>query len=148
MLEKIVNNKISILSSVILVGFLGLIRTYEDVLFYDPFLEYFKSEYQNFPIPPTNNIKLFLSLFFRFFLNSILSIAIIYVLFKDTDAIKFASFLYIVFFIILSGTLFFIISSDGEINKMSLFYVRRFLIQPIFLILFLPAFYYQKQKLE
>jgi exosortase F-associated protein len=29
---------------------------------------------------------------------------------------------------------------------MILFYIRRFLIQPIFLLLFLPAFYYQKQN--
>ena len=33
----------------------------------------------------------------------------------------------------------------GETNKMNLFYIRRFIIQPIFLILFIPAFYYQKK---
>jgi exosortase F-associated protein len=74
-------------------------------------------------------------------------LAIIYVLFKDVDAVKFASVLYFIFFVILIGAFFFIVSNKGEINKMNLFYVRRFLIQPIFLLLFVPAFYYQKQKL-
>ncbi|WP_256387090.1 exosortase F system-associated protein [Flavobacterium sp. 140616W15] len=29
-------------------------------------------------------------------------------------------------------------------NNLMLFYVRRFLIQPIFILLFIPGFYYQK----
>lgn len=147
MLEKVVNNKISIALSIIFVFLLVLIRVYEGNLFYDPFLDYFKSNYQNFPIPETDKFHLFLSLFFRYFLNTIFSLAIIYVLFKDVDAVKFASVLYFIFFVILIGAFFFIVSNKGEINKMNLFYVRRFLIQPIFLLLFVPAFYYQKQKL-
>ncbi|MFY7758816.1 MAG: exosortase F system-associated membrane protein, partial [Flavobacterium stagni] len=30
-------------------------------------------------------------------------------------------------------------------HKVELFYLRRFLIQPLFLLLFVPAFYYQKR---
>jgi exosortase F-associated protein len=37
----------------------------------------------------------------------------------------------------------FILTFFGEENKMTLFYIRRFLIQPIFILLFIPAFYYQ-----
>lgn len=146
MLKKIVNQKVSIVLSIFLVALLVLIRAYEDNLFYDPFLDYFKSDYQKFAIPAIDKIQLFFGLFLRYFLNTILSLAIIYVLFKDIDAIKFASVLYLVFFIILIAAFFFIVKNNGEINKMSLFYVRRFLIQPLFLILFLPAFYYQRQK--
>ena len=125
---------------------LVLIRAYEDSLFYDPFLDYFKSDYHNLPIPKIDNLQLIFVLFFRYFLNTALSLAIIYVLFKDIDAVKFASVLYFIFFILLLAAFFFILLRNGDTNKMGLFYVRRFLIQPIFLLLFLPAFYYQKQK--
>lgn len=146
MLKKIVDHKVSIASSIIFVVFLVLIRAYEDNLFYDPFLDYFKSDYQKFPIPMLDKSQLFFGLFCRYFLNTIISLAIIYILFKDVDAVKFASVLYFIFFVILIGAFFFIVTNNDEVNKMSLFYVRRFLIQPIFLLLFVPAFYFQKQK--
>lgn len=146
MLKKLLNHKIRTALAIVLIVFLVLIRAYEDVLFYDPFLIFFKSNYQNSAFPEINNLKLFLGLFFRYFLNTILSLSLIYVVFKDVEAIKFASVLYLIFFIILIISLFLILSYFGETNKMTLFYIRRFLIQPIFLLLFLPAFYYQKQN--
>lgn len=146
MLQKLLNHKVRIALAIILVLFLVLIRAYEDSLFYDPFLNYFKADYYNLPLPEIENVYLFFGLFFRYFLNTVLSLAIIYVLFKDIEAVKFASILYLVFFVILVVAFFFVLSFFGETNKMALFYIRRFLIQPIFLLLFLPAFYYQKQK--
>lgn len=146
MLKKLFDHKVRIALAMLFIILLVLIRTYEDSLFYDPFLDYFKSDYYNLPIPQTDNLKLFLGLAFRFFLNSGISLAIIYVLFKDIDAIKFASFLYLLFFTILIVAFFFTLINFGETNKMGLFYIRRFIIQPLFLLLFLPAFYYQKIK--
>jgi len=146
MLKKIFNHKVRIALAMIFVLALVLIRAYEDSLFYDPFLDYFKGDYYNLPIPEIDNLQLIFGFFFRYFLNTALSLAIIYVLFKDIDAVKFASVLYFIFFIILLAAFFFILLKNGESNKMGLFYIRRFLIQPIFLLLFLPAFYYQKQK--
>ena len=146
MLKKLFNHKIRVALALLFVVALVLIRAYEDSLFYDPFLDYFKRDYYNLPIPEINNLQLFFGLFFRYFLNTALSLAIIYVLFKDIDAVKFASVLYCIFFVMLLAAFFFIFLNNGETNKMGLFYVRRFLIQPIFLLLFLPAFYYQKQK--
>ncbi len=146
MLKKLFNHKIRVALALLFVVALVLIRAYEDSLFYDPFLDYFKSDYYNLPIPEINNLQLIFGLFFRYFLNTALSLAIIYVLFKDLDAVKFASVLYFIFFVILLVAFLFIFLNNEETNKMGLFYVRRFLIQPIFLLLFLPAFYYQKQK--
>jgi exosortase F-associated protein len=146
MLQKLLNHKVRILLATLLVLLLVLIRAYEDVLFYDPFLNYFKADYYNLPLPKIDNVQLLFGLFFRYFLNTIVSLGIIYVLFKDIEAVKFASILYFAFFIILVVTFFFVFSFFGEANKMALFYIRRFLIQPIFLLLFLPAFYYQKQN--
>jgi exosortase F-associated protein len=146
MLKKLFNHKVRIALALLFIFLLVLIRAYEDSLFNDPFLNYFKSDYYILPLPETDNLQLFFGLFFRYFLNSTLSLAIIYVLFKDIEAVKFASILYFMFFIILVIAFFFILFYNGETNKMGLFYTRRFLIQPIFLLLFLPAFYYQKQK--
>ena len=146
MRKQLLNHKLRIALAMMLVLLLVLIRTYEDSMFYDPFLNYFKTDYYNLPLPELNNIQLFFGLVLRYFLNSSLSLAIIYVLFKDIEAVKFASILYLIFFTLLILALFLVLSFFGETNKMTLFYIRRFLIQPIFLLLFLPAFYYQKQN--
>jgi len=145
MLQKLLNHKVRVLLALLFVLLLALIRAYEDVLFYDPFLNYFKTDYHNLPLPEVENISLFFGLLFRYFLNTVLSLAIIYVLFKDIEAIQFASILYLVFFLILVIGFYIELSFFGGTNKMALFYIRRFLIQPIFLLLFLPALYYQKQ---
>jgi exosortase F-associated protein len=146
MLKKLFNHKIRISLALLLIVLLVLIRAYEDSLFYDPFLDYFKGQYYNLPLPEIENIQLILGFFFRYFLNTALSLGLIYIMFKDIDAVKFASVLYLIFFVILLAAFFFILLNNGETHKMALFYIRRFLIQPIFLLLFLPAFYYQKQK--
>ena len=146
MLKKLFNYKFRILFLLVLVFFLATIRIFEKSLFYDPLLNYFKSDYTNLPLPLLNNINLFFGLFFRYILNTILSITIIYVAFKDFGLVKFASILYLIFFVILIGIFFLILSFYGEESKMTLFYIRRFLIQPLLLLLFIPGFYIQKQS--
>lgn len=146
MLKNLLKNKGRLALLVLFVLLLAVIRAYEDTLFYDPFLNYFRTNYTLLPLPKADNLQLFFGLFFRYFLNTILSLAMIYTLYKDLDMIKFASVLYLIFFIILVIGFFFVLSYFGEANKMALFYIRRFLIQPIFLLLFVPAFYYQKQN--
>ena len=78
MLKKLLNNKFKILILIVLVSFLAMIRIFEKSIFYDPLLNYFKSDYTNFPLPSLDNFKLFSGLFFRYLLNTIVSIAIIY----------------------------------------------------------------------
>lgn len=121
------------------------VRLFENELFYDPFLSYFKSDYINQPFPNVDKLSLFLSLFFRYFLNSTLSLAFIFLLFREKEMVKFAGFLYLFFFLTLLLVLFYIIVFDENPNHLIFFYVRRFLIQPLFLVLFVPAFFYQKQ---
>jgi exosortase F-associated protein len=144
MLNKILKNKRNIFILMFLVCLLAGIRAFEDNLFYDPFLIYFKRDYRVLPLPEFNALLLFMGILFRYVLNSILSLGIIYFLFKDIEMIKFASILYLFFFLVLMGAFFFILYFYGNKNNLLLFYVRRFLIQPLFLILFIPAFYYQK----
>ncbi|VXB07274.1 Exosortase F system-associated protein [Flavobacterium sp. 9AF] len=120
-----------------------LIRFFESHLFYDPFLAFFKSEYQNKSLPIYNGWKLFLGISFRYFINTVISLGLIYFLFLEKKMIAFAVGLYCILFTILIS-LFFILLQDEKPNYLILFYTRRFLIQPLFLLLFIPAFYYQK----
>lgn len=146
MLNKILHNKTDIFISFLLVCLLAAVRAFEDNLFYDPFLFYFKGDYRVLPLPEFNVLQLFLSMLFRFSLNTVFSLGIIYFLFKDKEMVKFASMLYLLFFLILICVFFFILHFYGNQYNLMLFYVRRFLIQPLFVILFVPAFYFQKRS--
>ncbi|MEN9910323.1 MAG: hypothetical protein RLZZ540_3482 [Bacteroidota bacterium] len=128
----------------LILGF-ALVRYYEGVLFYDPFLNYFKGDFNHMPLPDFDVFRLILNLFFRYGLNMLISLGLIYVIFKDGMMIKFSFFLYLLAFSVLLVLFFLVINFYGADNNFLLFYVRRFLIQPIFVMLFIPAFYFQKQ---
>jgi exosortase F-associated protein len=132
-----------VLVSVLIIALI-LVRAFESKLFYDPFLEFFHGEIQNKPLPDYDGFRLFLGLFFRFLINSVITILIIYLLFKETSIVKLSSFLLVVLFIVLITILFLILNFSTQPDYLFVFYIRRFLIQPLFLILFVPAFYYQK----
>jgi len=143
MLKKILNNKLRVFLVVLLIVLLAMVRLFEDILFYDPFLDFFKGEFANDPLPKFENGLLFAGLTFRYFLNSIISLAIIYFIFKEWELLKFAAFLYLFFLVVLLIAFFAIIYFSDGTSNLALFYVRRFLIQPLFVVLFIPAFYYQ-----
>lgn len=146
MLKRIWKNKVTLISVAALVLLLVCVRLLEEQLFYDPFLAFFKGAFQHAKLPDFDLNKLFLGLFFRYLLNAMISVAILYVVFKDLQLVKVVSILYFVFFILLIGSFFTVLTCCEDPDLMLLFYIRRFLIQPVFLVLFLPAFYYQKKK--
>ena len=129
----------------VLIIALILVRAFESKLFYDPFLEFFHGESQNKPLPEYDSFKLFFGLFFRYLINSVITVFVIYLLFKDDSIVKLSSFLLLVFFVVLIVALFLILNFSTQPDYLFLFYIRRFLIQPLFLILFVPAFYYQRK---
>lgn len=147
MLNKIKEQKGKIFISIIVISCFGLIRAFENSLFYDPFLNYFEADFNKMKLPEFDALKLFLNLLLRFVLNTVLSLILIYTLFKDKGILIFSSFLYL-FFSILLFVLFFVIAVYFPEKSWLLFYVRRFIIQPIFVLLFIPAFYYQLQNLK
>ncbi|MDI6048758.1 exosortase F system-associated protein [Flavobacterium sp. XS2P24] len=146
MLQKILNNKLRFVQFLLLVVLLVLVRTFENQLFYDPFLNFFKKDFAKLRLPSFDSTQLFLGLLFRYTLNAVISLGIIYVIFKDVAMVKFAFVLYYFFFMILIVAFFYIVYFANENSNWVLFYVRRFLIQPIFVLLFVPGFYYQKQN--
>ena len=145
MLEKMKFNRNKVIAVAILVFCLVSIRAIEDRLFYDPFSLYFKNDYLSLAFPKFDALSLFLSMGFRFGLNSVFSLAIIYCLFKDWELTKFVSVLYAFFFVLLISSFFVLVLFSDENNNFMVFYVRRFLIQPILLLLFIPAIFYQKK---
>lgn len=147
MLNKLSENKFKIIITILIVVCLGIIRALENQLFYDPFLTYFDSDFKELPFPHVDNFKLLGGLSFRYALNTVLSLILIYVLFRDKEILKFSAFLYAFFLVLLLG-MFFIILEYCPNAGWLLFYVRRFIIQPIFVLLFVPAFYYQQQNLK
>lgn len=145
MLQTLKNNKLNFFLVFIFIMMLLLIRAFESTLFYDPFLDYFHNGYLTLPFPVFDNLQLFFGMTFRYFLNTLLSLAIIYVIFRDKNIMKFVSILYLIFFGILIIWFFTILLFLDENSNFILFYVRRFLIQPLFLLLFIPALLYQKK---
>lgn len=136
--------KLILLSGLFLL--LILIRYFEDSLFYDPYLSFFRNDYLYIDSPRRELVKLVSFTTLRYGLNTIISLAIIYVISQDKSLVKFSGVIYgVAFMMLIMIYLYFVIQPRQEDYYM-FFNVRRFLIQPIILILLLPAFYYHKLK--
>lgn len=131
----------TILVVVLLFFMLVAIRFFEQA-FYDPFISYFKSDYHKMPLPEYQSIPLFLNLTARYVLNSVISIGLIWILFKEMDFVKMAGIFYVLSFLLLLFLLMYFLQNQEINDKLPIFYIRRFLIQPLFLLVLLPAFYY------
>lgn len=132
----------------ILLALLVLVRYFESQLFYDPLLDFYSSDYLQARLPAFEATPLLSNVFFRFALNSAISLAIIYVAFLDKNILKFSFYLYLILFIITFPLYMFFIFTIENQNFLALFYVRRFLIQPVFVIIILPAFYYYRLQVR
>lgn len=132
--------------AVFIMGLIGLVsvRFFEDVLFYDPLIPFYNSNFQIAQFPDLDFWLYSLNLGFRFFLNTVLSLILIWVAYRNKDYIKFSTLLFFALFV--GGLiLFWIFATDIQPNDyMVLFYIRRFLIHPILVIILIPAFYFQK----
>jgi len=128
----------------ILVLFLILIRAFEVDLFYDPYLTFFKNDYLYIDSPRREVAKLILFTALRFVLNTAISLGILYFIFKDKSIIKFSVLIYAVAYLLLMIPFLYFVINPKQEDYYLFFNVRRFLIQPIGLILLLPAFYYYK----
>lgn len=118
------------------------VRMFQRSLFYDPFLSFFNEVNQEY-LPQYDTVKLFVNYLFRYGVNTLLSLVILWVMFRDRGIIKLTAVLYAGLFIVLAISLY-IVLQPKETPLQLVFYIRRFLIQPLPLLLFVPAFYYQK----
>ena len=124
-----------------------LVRYQQDVLFYDPLRFFFEGLYLNAQeLPVINSLKLLLNVSLRYWLNSALSIVILVLLFRSSEIYKLALLIYASAFMILILLFTVLILNYSAGMSMLLFYVRRFLIQPVFILILVPAFYYQRLR--
>lgn len=134
----------------VLAGVCGLVgvRMLEDAIFYDPFLNYFHEANKNMPFPQFEWGKLILSHLFRFILNLFFSCIIIHFLFKNKEWTMQGAVLITIIFAITFPIYLYCIYNQFEIGYLFSFYMRRFVIQPLILLLIVPLFYYRKQMLQ
>ncbi len=136
------NSVIKMIALLVLFGLLILIRAFENELFYDPYLSFFKNDYLYIDNPRREVFKLTIFTALRYFLNTTISLGIIYLFFKDKTIVKFSAMIYVFAFIILILLFLYFVIHPNQDDYYLFFNVRRFLIQPLILLLLLPAFYY------
>ena len=136
---------IRIISIIILFGLLFLVRAFEAELFYDPLIVYFQNDYLYKPIPELNSWHLVVDMLFRYSLNTLISLGIIYMIFLNKKYVKFSGFLCMFAFMIMIVVFAFLLRSNFESGYLFPFYIRRFIVHPLFLIILLPAFYYHRK---
>lgn len=132
----------------VLIGFgiLGLItvRVVEARVFYDPFITFFKSANRHAVFPAFDWWPLILNYIFRFLLNLIFSLAVLQLLFKNKRWTLQAGVLLLLVFVITLPLYLYCIYTEFEVGYLFSFYMRRFVIQPITLLLIIPMFYYRQ----
>ena len=134
----------------VFVGILGLVsvRFLEGKIFYDPFLAFFKGNYKVAQIPEFLWGKLIISHFFRFFLNLFFSAVVIHFMFLNKKWTLQAVVLITVAFLFFFPIYLWCLYTKMEIGYLFTFSVRRFIIQPIILLLIIPIFYYRKKLMK
>lgn len=116
-------------------------------IFYDPLNAFFHiPDYQNHSLPDVVLWKFGISLFFRYVINTFLTLALVQVIFDNKDLLKFTLILYLGVFIVLIPVLLGLIA-NGEVDQYRyLFYTRRVLMHPILTLILIPAFLYNERS--
>ena len=122
-----------------------LIRVFEEQIFYDPYLSFFENDYLYLDSPRQETFKLTIFTALRYVINTVISLAILFIIFRDRGIVKFSILIYTIsLFVLILMFLYFVINPRQE-DYYLFFNIRRFLIQPIVLLLLIPAFFYYKQ---
>ena len=129
--------------AIVLVFGLILVRKYEDLLFYDPFINYFHEVGEKY-FPEVNLGKLAASVMLRYLINTLLTVFIVWFIFWKKTYVKFSIIILILGLIILLPIYIYMIKTEFSSGELVFFYIRRFLIQPMFLLILVPCFYYQE----
>lgn len=124
---------------------LVLVRAYEDLLFYDPFIQYFKFDYLKGDFPVFEFESLLISLALRYSINAVISLIIIYTAYLNKESLLFAIKFYAFAFVIICLFYFMHLIMEFSNGYLFAFYLRRILIHPVLLLILLPTFYFQKK---
>ena len=125
---------------------LSLVRFFENELFYDPYLVFFQNDYLYLDSPRREVAKLVASTTLRYVINTVISLGVLYLFFKDKSVVKFSVIVYAISYVILIALFLYFMLNPKQEDYYVFFNIRRFLIQPLILLLLLPAYYYQRLK--
>ncbi len=137
---------LKIILLIVLFSLLAAIRYFENELFYDPYLAFFQNDYLYIDNPRREVFKLTAFTTLRYVLNTLISLVILFVIFRDRNIVKFSILIYVLAYLILLALFLYFVLNPKQEDYYLFFNIRRFLIQPIILLLLLPAFYYQKLR--
>ncbi len=119
------------------------VRFFEKHFFDDGLIVFFQHDYLNNDLPDISFAKTLLTDCIRYWLNALLSIAIIYLYFKQTGLLKFLLLIYTATFVVGIILMYIALQNYQAGQYLFLFYSRRFMIQPLLLFLLFPALWYQ-----
>ena len=141
-------NKIKwLLVALCILGLVG-VRVLESEIFYDPFLKYFASTSSNPAFPHFEWARLITSHIFRFLLNLIFSLGIVHFLFLNKKWTFQALVLITLSFLIFFPIYWYSVYTEFSFGNLFSFYIRRFVIQPLPILLIVPLFYYRKNIIK
>ena len=140
-------NKIKwLLVALCILGLVG-VRVLESKIFYDPFLDYFANT-GNSAFPQFEWGRLIGSHIFRFLLNLIFSLGIVHFLFLNKKWTFQAMVLITLSFIIFFPIYLYSVYTEFSFGNLFSFYIRRFVIQPLPVLLIVPLFYHRKNLIK
>lgn len=123
-----------------------LVRGFASKIFYDPLSQHFENDYLYKDLPDFDTRKLFFSYFLRYTLNALISLVVIYVVYPVKTVLKFSFWFYIAMFFLMICTFYIAIDQRVEQGYLLIYYIRRFIIHPLFVLILIPAFYYSRTR--
>ncbi len=141
-----IHRLLSWVAIVLLIILLVGVRFFETTLFAEPLYDYFHTDYQILAIPSGKAGVILAVTALRYFVNTVLSLGILWFIYKKRTFIIASLWVYLFAFVILLITMAVCLFIEGDSAKMILFYARRFLIHPILLFILVAGFYYLRNK--
>ena len=127
--------------SAIVVVSLVAVRLFEKEWFPEVLQDFFASDrYLSQPLPALHFSDYF-SVIFRYAVNSVFSVVLLYIWFPDRPLIRLIIKIYLYAGLILLALFMAAVHFYRPGHYAALFYIRRFLIQPLLLFVFLPLLY-------
>lgn len=115
-------------------------------IFYDPLIAFFHlADYQIQPLPEIESWKYSFSLFARFMVNTLITLALVKVIFNKPELVKLTFVILGIVFVLLAPTLIWLVNSADLDQYRYLFYIRRILIHPLLTLILIPAFLYNER---
>ncbi len=129
----------------VLLVLLVAVRYFDKQLFNDGLIDFFKHDYLSKALPKVSIWHIVFIDSLRYWINALLSVFLLKLYFNQANLNRFLWIVYTFVFVLSILILFFLLKTYQPGAYLPLFYVRRFLIQPLLLFLLFPALYYQGQ---